>query len=274
MHYSNFLKTSYGRLRLYIARIKLPKMPKMWLTRDSLPPQLARPLYASKIGIVYDDDLLGVEKRLSALNTGNPFDVEMPVCVPCDEPRVFEKYWHEEYVNKKVKGEWFDLSDDDINCIADTTLIHHMTGDFAGDNDRLERIRLETERAGTKETRSPKKVSMVLSKSLVKEILQKYKTKLQRGRIDSKRAYLNKTEFKIVLQALHFHPDAEDKIGKGVYKIFVALTSFQNCCFHVKRVDGSEEDFSYRYCFGALPNQIRHYTYKVPGRDEGPDGLS
>ena len=65
------------------------------------------------------------------------------------------------------------------------------------------------------------------------------------------------------------HPKANSKIGCGVKSIFVQEDQYGTFCFHVERVDGSEEDFSYRKCFNMAPSEERlrkGYTYKKQPR--------
>lgn len=60
-------------------------------------------------------------------------------------------------------------------------------------------------------------------------------------------------DFDILYRALENHPRAKEKIGCGVTGIFVRRNRATNgedvCCCHVRRADGSEEDFSVYVCF-------------------------
>lgn len=82
-----------------------------------------------------------------------------------------------------------------------------------------------------------------------KSILSKYADKLSHPSLASCRAFLDTTEFALVYQALQRHPKAESKVGCGVKAIFVQRDRFGSFCFHLQRVDGSEEDFSYKKLF-------------------------
>lgn len=54
----------------------------------------------------------------------------------------------------------------------------------------------------------------------------------------------------VVFGLLCCHPHASEKIGPGVESIFIRTNSYGNAPgFYVRRVDGSEIDFSYRHCF-------------------------
>lgn len=48
--------------------------------------------------------------------------------------------------------------------------------------------------------------------------------------------------------ALKNHPDARSKVGVGIAYIFVRRADYSTRCFWVKRLDGSEERFSYKSC--------------------------
>ncbi|CAM3638206.1 DCL family protein [Thalassospira profundimaris] len=48
--------------------------------------------------------------------------------------------------------------------------------------------------------------------------------------------------------ALKNHPDANDKFGDGVDHFFVRRADYGTRCFWVRRLDGTEERFSYKSC--------------------------
>lgn len=55
----------------------------------------------------------------------------------------------------------------------------------------------------------------------------------------------------IVLDILQHHPRAIDKIGAGVENFFVRESPvWRGRCFGIKRIDGSEDDFSFKKCLG------------------------
>ena len=94
-------------------------------------------------------------------------------------------------------------------------------------------------------------------KSKCQAILQRHK---HQGR-----STLTATEFETVYKALQNHSKAKAKIGCGVKSIFVQEDPYGSFCFHVERVDGSEEDFSYKKCFNMPPSEQsrrKGYTYK------------
>ena len=51
-----------------------------------------------------------------------------------------------------------------------------------------------------------------------------------------------------LLDALKNHPKAKAKIGVGVGDVFVRRADYGTRCFWLRRLDGSEERFSYKYC--------------------------
>lgn len=51
-----------------------------------------------------------------------------------------------------------------------------------------------------------------------------------------------------LFEALKRHPEAAAKIGPGVEGFVVRSADYGTQCFHVLRVDGSEERFSYKSC--------------------------
>ena len=89
-----------------------------------------------------------------------------------------------------------------------------------------------------------------------KSILNRHKAKLDNPKVSSPRSELSSDERDFVLEILNRHPNAKRKIGVGVESIFVqeahGKKSFgkKSFCFHVKRIDGTEEDFSYRLSLG------------------------
>lgn len=101
-------------------------------------------------------------------------------------------------------------------------------------------------------------------KAACQEILGKYETKLSAlGDGGRNRSFLTREEFDIVYSALQRHPKATEKIGCGVSKIFVQRDNYGSYCFHLQRVDGTEEDFSYRKIFKMIsPSEESHrYGY-------------
>jgi hypothetical protein len=56
------------------------------------------------------------------------------------------------------------------------------------------------------------------------------------------------------------HPSAVEKIGPGIKQLYVGLSKYGERCFHVKRIDGSMEDFSYRKCIAGNPSAFTDFS--------------
>lgn len=65
-----------------------------------------------KIGITDD-----VRKRLSQIQTSTPFNVKLIHSIPLANAWLLEKHLHERFAKKRVRGEWFKLSSDDVNTV-------------------------------------------------------------------------------------------------------------------------------------------------------------
>lgn len=62
-----------------------------------------------KIGVATDMGL-----RLASLQTGNPYTLEVVCYYEFDKPQTVETALHQKFSNKRVSGEWFELSSEDI----------------------------------------------------------------------------------------------------------------------------------------------------------------
>ena len=101
-------------------------------------------------------------------------------------------------------------------------------------------------------------------REVVKAILDKYKQILEQMNLGF-RCTLSRDEFEIVTLALEKHPEASLKIGCGLESIFVKEVDFKglkSCCFHIRRIDGTEEDFSYNSCFDRYVRKWNGFTYR------------
>jgi hypothetical protein len=65
-----------------------------------------------KIGTTRNDPHL----RLKQMQTGNPHELTLMAAIPGGE--AVEVALHEEFANKRVRGEWFQLTHDDVISIA------------------------------------------------------------------------------------------------------------------------------------------------------------
>ncbi len=66
----------------------------------------------TKIGISYD-----IQKRLNMLNTASPVELSLIFFFEPSNAVKTEKYLHIKFDKKRVKGEWFNLSDSEIEWI-------------------------------------------------------------------------------------------------------------------------------------------------------------
>jgi hypothetical protein len=67
-----------------------------------------------KIGITKD-----FSQRLRNLQTGNPFIIEVHNFYPMKTNTEMESFLHKRYQHKKLSGEWFELTYEDLNNIHD-----------------------------------------------------------------------------------------------------------------------------------------------------------
>lgn len=69
-----------------------------------------------------------VEKRLDEFKTGNASDLKIVDVFSSKWGTKIEKYLHKYFLNKKVGGEWFNLSDDDLQMFG--TLCQQLHENF------------------------------------------------------------------------------------------------------------------------------------------------
>ena len=74
-----------------------------------------------KIGVAND-----VFSRLASLQTGNPFPLSISACYEFNNAEVVERALHEKYSGRRMRGEWFDLSQRDIRQLE--TICKLMNG--------------------------------------------------------------------------------------------------------------------------------------------------
>ncbi len=65
---------------------------------------------------------------------------------------------------------------------------------------------------------------------------------------------LNSIDFENIFSLLQKHPDFKIKIGTGIKKIVVKNSGYKLNCFHLIRIDGTIEDFSYLKCINGEPS--------------------
>lgn len=65
-----------------------------------------------KIGSTRARDVM---KRVSQIQVGNPCELKVICSYECDSPFKLEKMMHNLYKGKRLVGEWFELSHDDVD---------------------------------------------------------------------------------------------------------------------------------------------------------------
>mmetsp|Transcript_60865 Transcript_60865/g.73129 ORF Transcript_60865/g.73129 Transcript_60865/m.73129 type:complete len:274 (-) Transcript_60865:330-1151(-) len=241
---------SYGNV--YRLAIQIPNYI------GSIPEETQIILRSKKIGFVQGGTIDDVRKRVSTLQTGTPFPLKLERAFRCPTPNLYEKYFHKLFKSRRGKGEWFDLSEQD-ECEMDDVMenLYH-TGNFIGDTSLLKNIQLEKGKKG-----NGRKVDLF---DQVNSILHGHRLDLQENSNVSSRRYLSRKDKIAVIVALKKHPEASEKIGCGVDSIFVKEVFYHGIssyCFHVQRIDGSEEDFSYHSCFSRDRSNFG-YTHVGP----------
>jgi hypothetical protein len=74
-----------------------------------------------KIGVTTRD----ISKRIKSLKTGNASELSVILSFDTIHHRKVEKWMHNKHHTKRLNGEWFALSDDDIsNFISDCQKAH------------------------------------------------------------------------------------------------------------------------------------------------------
>ena len=68
-----------------------------------------------------------LDKRLKSLKTGNGSEIFLVKSFDTTHHRKVEKWFHNKYNSKRLVGEWFSLSDEDIvNFISDCEKAHDI----------------------------------------------------------------------------------------------------------------------------------------------------
>lgn len=68
---------------------------------------------------------------------------------------------------------------------------------------------------------------------------------------------------RLLRELLSRHPEANEKIGSGIAGFFVDGTEFGSQCFHLRRVDGTSTDFSYKTCVAGQPPSLQQEFYQA-----------
>ena len=237
---------------------------------DSMPKETRILLRSNKIGFVRGETMEDVRKRVRALQTGTPFLLTLEKVYRCPTPDIYEKYFHQVFKSQRGIGEWFDLSEKnkcEMNSIMEEL---DRSGKFIGDATLLESIQFEKEKRSHGSTENESEYREVPLYEQLRTILNGHRLDLQNKSIVSSRRYLSNKDKTLVMTALQNHPKHSEKIGCGVVSIFVKEIYYEKMysyCFHVKRVDGSEEQFNYHACFGFWQPCVSDHDADIDSSD-------
>jgi len=62
-----------------------------------------------------------VDNRISLFSVKLPFEIELLHTIPCEDYTTAELWLHEQYSDKRVNGEWFSLTSEDVETIKGIT---------------------------------------------------------------------------------------------------------------------------------------------------------
>lgn len=71
-----------------------------------------------KVGIAHE-----IKARLSSLQIGNPYKVELMYAFRCNYPRQIEQAIHEMLEDNHIRGEWFELDTDALMDLMGKVLL-------------------------------------------------------------------------------------------------------------------------------------------------------
>jgi hypothetical protein len=71
---------------------------------------------------------------------------------------------------------------------------------------------------------------------------------------------LSDEDFDLVFNLLKIHPNSVQKVGAGISKLTVERDEYNTKCFHLTRIDGSKEHFSYMKCINGEPNHFTNFS--------------
>lgn len=60
-----------------------------------------------------------IKKRIKQQQVGNPGEIELVHSFASRYPSLLEKAMHGKFKSKKVRGEWFELTDDEVNSFVE-----------------------------------------------------------------------------------------------------------------------------------------------------------
>lgn len=76
---------------------------------------IVRSLDRYKIGL--SSNLRTLKRRLDEMNTLNAYGIEQIMLIQTRRPESVEKKLHTQFNDRRVNGEWFELTEDDLNSI-------------------------------------------------------------------------------------------------------------------------------------------------------------
>ena len=123
-----FSKCPNSKSCIYMANYDFPDLVKAQLS------VIDRRFLATRIGFATN-----IEERKSAINVGNPLNLHFEPFF-CDEPNIFKKYWHAQFCQNRMKGEWFLLEEIDKEMLRVVMQEYQMTGVFLGDRKLFDKI--------------------------------------------------------------------------------------------------------------------------------------
>ncbi len=95
---------------------------KPWLPPDPGSEQEPKPagfIYLVRLGLYHKIGFAkNVQARMSALNSGHPEEISLVHSFPTNDMRRAESLLHKRFAVQRIRGEWFDLSSDDIQEVV------------------------------------------------------------------------------------------------------------------------------------------------------------
>ena len=97
-----------------------------------------RRFLATRIGFTTN-----IEERKYSMNIANPFNLHFESFF-CDRPDLFKKYWHAQFYQNRLKGDWFLLEEIDKEMLRVVMQEYQMNGVFLGDKNLFDKISKRT----------------------------------------------------------------------------------------------------------------------------------
>ena len=100
----------------------LAQVAKVKRTRESNRAALVY-LIRAENGLVKIGKTYNLIRRFNTLNIGSPLDLEILGCIHVENASEVEQDLHARFAEKRVKGEWFSLSTEDLDIIASLFIV-------------------------------------------------------------------------------------------------------------------------------------------------------